>query len=390
METLQLHNIKTWLAPFSFLKNHTYVLGYMAAYYDDAFTANGFCIFSQCKKEGNYLRSLSWFDIYSILGFFALMFVLRLMFDNHLSVFIAEHFDMKTDYHPRLPETLWKCVCSLFFLINCLELLFLQYPYFHRIETVWFAEPQKLKQKEDTPLIDLSWIDVDRGDWQIGMEVPIDMQLLFHCRLAFYGHALYCLYFVDRDRDFDYSHTVTQTRFKLLHHLGIIALLYITLVVPYVRVGVCVIYINSICSFQLELLKFFMYMKDGSESRLTRWMVNILTVTLIISWIYYKLHLFVTRVLYMTFPLLLNLQKGWIVNRVFPFAILLNTALVLMLINNWFWFIFMIRKYKYLRRKPKTNEIDYGKELLTRFSSFNGWYTFDDEMDDLFDDELFD
>ena len=53
-----------------------------------------------------------------------------------------------------------------------------------------------------------------------------------------------------------------------------------------------------------------------------------LWVALTWSWIWLKLHLFVTKVLYAAFPLLMGLKSGWIVNLHFPFVSLLNFALV--------------------------------------------------------------
>ena len=60
-----------------------------------------------------------------------------------------------------------------------------------------------------------------------------------------------------------------------------------------------------------------------------------LLITLTISWIWLKLHLFVTKVLYMAFPLLMGLKSGWLVNLYFPFCSLLNFALVITEFKNW-------------------------------------------------------
>merc|ERR1719334_3032999 len=76
---------------------------------------------------------------------------------------------------------------------------------------------------------------------------------------------------------------------------------YLALVVPYVRIGVCVVFITQWCEFLLELMKIFNYVKDRadqSEARVFGYVSTGLFVALTWSWIWLKLHLFVTKVLY--------------------------------------------------------------------------------------------
>jgi len=154
-------------------------------------------------------------------------------------------------------------------------------------------------------------------------------------------------------------------------------------VVPYVRIGVVVVFLTQWCEFLLELWKIINYFgdrDDKSEARVFRYVSTSLLITLTISWIWLKLHLFVTKVLYMAFPLLMGLKSGWIVNLYFPFSSLLNFALVAMWMTNWFWFAFLLNRFLALWRSyDKKPDLDYGRDLFSRFSSFHGWYIFEDD-----------
>ena len=44
-----------------------------------------------------------------------------------------------------------------------------------------------------------------------------------------------------------------------------------TIVVPYVRIGVCVVFITQCCEFQLELMKIFNMVKDREDQSESRW-----------------------------------------------------------------------------------------------------------------------
>lgn len=248
--------------------------------------------------------------------------------------------------------------------------LFLKYPYLFRVETIWFAECGK----KDVPA---------RANWEPGMEVPIDLQGLFLLLLTYYAHGIFALYFQDRERDFDYVDYVTRTRICMLHHAATLGLIYLALIVPYVRIGVVVVFLTQWCEFLLELMKIFIYVKDrddASEARVYGYVFNSLLIALTISWIWLKLHLFVTKVLYVAFPLLMGLKSGWLVNLYFPFSSLLNFALVMMWVKNWFWFAFLSSRFLALWRSyGKKPSVDYGQDLFSRFSSFHGWYIFEEE-----------
>ena len=64
-----------------------------------------------------------------------------------------------------------------------------------------------------------------RAAWKPGMEVQWDIQGLFLLLLAFYAHAIFALYFQDRDRDFDYVDYMTRTRICMLHHAATLGMM---------------------------------------------------------------------------------------------------------------------------------------------------------------------
>ena len=57
-----------------------------------------------------------------------------------------------------------------------------------------------------------------------------------------------------------------------------------------------------------------------------------------------------------------------------------------MWLMNWFWFVFLSMRFLALCRKAEERKIvdvfDYGGQLFTRFSSFHGWYIYDDDDDE--------
>lgn len=353
-------------------RNHSIAMVSMKNFFLEAFAHHGICIFSACKKDGAYLQSLGTVPMLSLALIVVILIIIRHLMDKYLATYLSDLWEVKPQYRNRLPETLWKCWWSLVFLVWTFDALFRQYPYFFHIETIWFAETGAYTAA--------------RGAWKPGMEVPLDIQALFILLMAFYAHGIFALYFQDRERDFDYVDHITLTRLCLLHHTATLGLTYIALVVPYVRIGVVVIFITQWCEFLLELMKIFNYVKDRddqSESRVFGHVSTVLLITLVISWIWLKLHLFVTKVLYAAFTLLMGLKSGWIVNLYFPFSPLLNFALVMMWMMNWFWFLFLCRRFVTMwGNDEKKENFDYGVELFSRFSSFHGWYIYDDEDDD--------
>jgi len=352
-------------------RNHTVVMLSIKNFFIDAFARHGFCIFSECQKDGGYIESLGTMTSISLALLIVALAILRHFSDKYLAPYLCQLGNLKSRYRNLLPETLWKCWWSFILFLWTFDMLFRKYPYYFHIETIWFAEPETK--------------DAERGAWKPGMEVPWDLRALFVFLVAFYAHGIFALYFQDRDRDFDYVDFITLTRMCMIHHAATLGMTYIALVVPYVRIGACVVFITQWCEFLLELMKIFNYLKDrdnDSEARVFGYVSTGLLITFTCSWIWLKLHLFVTKVLYAAFPLMMGLKSGWIVNLHFPFCSLLNFALVAMWMMNWFWFLFLARRFLALWRSyEKKADTDYGVELFSRFSSFHGWYIFDDEDD---------
>ena len=140
----------------------------------------------------------------------------RSLSDKYLCPYLSGKWGLKPKYHALLPETLWKCFWSMFFLVWSCGLLLLKYPYFFRIETVWFADSTSSSEKDKGP---------KEGNWKLGMEVPWDLQGLFLLLLAYYAHGLFALYFQDRDRDFDYVDFITRSRICMLHHVATLGMM---------------------------------------------------------------------------------------------------------------------------------------------------------------------
>lgn len=352
-------------------RNHTVVLYSMKDFFNDAFVRHGLCIFSECQKDGGYIDHLGMITLLVLVLLIIFLAILRYLSDKYLAPYLCQLWELKPKYGPLLPETFWKCCWSFIIFVWTFDMLFRKYPYYFHIETIWFAEPETK--------------EAQFGAWKPGMDVPWDLRALFVFLVAFYAHGIFALYFQDRDRDFDYVGYLTLTRTCMLHHAATLGMTYLALVVPYVRIGVCVVFITQWCEFLLELMKIFNYVKDRadqSEARVFGYVSTGLFVALTWSWIWLKLHLFVTKVLYAAFPLLMGLKSGWIVNLHFPFVSLLNFALVMMWMMNWFWFLFLCRRFYGLwssyEKKP---DLDYGVELFSRFSSFHGWYIYDDDDD---------
>jgi len=361
-------------------RNHTVVLLSMKSFFAEVFSVHGLCIFGQSRKDAVYLAPLGTLAIILLVVVTACLALLRYLSDRYLCPHLGEKWGLKPEYRLLLPETLWKAVWSFVFVVWTGDLVLRKYPYFFRAETVWFAENSNVTA------------DSGRGAWKPGMPVPWDLAGVFWLLLAFYAHGLFALYFQDRDRDFDYAHHFTRTRICALHHAATLSLTYIALVVPYVRIGVVVVFICHWCEFLLESMKVFNYIKDQrdeSQRRVFGYVSTGLLITLTISWIWLKLHLFVTKVLYMAFPLLMGLKSGWIVNLYFPFSSLLNFALVAMWMMNWFWFVYLMKRFLSRWRATSGGGTDVSKadadnvanELFSRFSSFHGWYIFDDDDD---------
>ena len=187
-----------------------------------------FSIPSQCQKDGAYLESLGWIAIVILLLLTLLLVVLRHVCDRYLCPHLCQKWTLKSRYHDLLPETFWKCGWSLLFFVWSSVAVLVKYPYFFRVETVWFAETSSSSSsssaKDDGVSTDHDK-DPTRAAWQPGMPVPWDLRGLFLLLLAFYAHAIFAMYFQDRDRDFDYVDFFTRTRICLLHHAATLILM---------------------------------------------------------------------------------------------------------------------------------------------------------------------
>ncbi|XP_077869589.1 ceramide synthase 1-like [Saccoglossus kowalevskii] len=160
-------------------------------------------------------------------------------------------------------------------------------------------------------------------DWSNGMEVPLDIYILFVYQCGFYVHSIYASIYVD----------VIRSDFCLIiaHHVLTIMLLAFSFVVRYHKLGVLVIFCHDICDVLLEIAKIFIQTKDrnGKFHVFNEIMANIFFGFFIVVWILCRLYWYPLKVLY---------AAGRFFFPVAPFVTTFNVMLWLLLMMNIYWF----------------------------------------------------
>ncbi|XP_077869591.1 ceramide synthase 1-like [Saccoglossus kowalevskii] len=163
-------------------------------------------------------------------------------------------------------------------------------------------------------------------DWANGIEVPLDIYILYVYQCGFYVHSIYATIYVDTIKSDFYL--------MIAHHVLTIMLLAFSYAVRYHKLGVLVIFCHDICDVLLEIAKIFIQTKDrnGKFHVFNEIMANIFFGFFIGVWILCRLYWYPLKVLY---------AAGRFFFPVAPFVTTFNVMLWLLLMMNIYWFWFM-------------------------------------------------
>ncbi|XP_006822803.1 ceramide synthase 1-like [Saccoglossus kowalevskii] len=164
------------------------------------------------------------------------------------------------------------------------------------------------------------------ADWSNGMEVPLDIYIIYVYQCGFYVHSIYASIYVD----------VIRSDFYLVmaHHILTIMLLAFSYIVRYHKIGVLVLFCHDLCDVLLETGKIITRTKqrNGKVYNLNEYIANATFAVFIFVWILTRLYWYPLKVLY---------AGGRFFHPVMPFVTTFNVMLWMLLAMNlyWFWMI---------------------------------------------------
>ncbi|XP_006822813.1 ceramide synthase 1-like [Saccoglossus kowalevskii] len=166
------------------------------------------------------------------------------------------------------------------------------------------------------------------GDWSNGMEVPLDIYILYVYQCGFYVHSIYATIYVDAIKSDFYL--------MIAHHILTINLLVFSYAVRYYKIGVLVIFCHDICDVFLENARIFVQTKErnGQVHNLNEMFANLFFAGFVISWFLARLYWYPLKVLY---------AAGRFFFPVAPFVTTFNVMLWLLLVMNIYWFWILLQ-----------------------------------------------
>jgi ceramide synthetase len=91
-------------------------------------------------------------------------------------------------------------------------------------------------------------------DWELNMDVPYDVTLLYFIECGFYLHSLYATVLMDVWRK--------DSVVMIIHHFIALALILVSYGTRYHKIGVLVLFVHDITDILLEFTKLNVYLKN--------------------------------------------------------------------------------------------------------------------------------
>jgi ceramide synthetase len=138
---------------------------------------------------------------------------------------------------------------------------------------------------------DEPWLDFGETQWQPlphRQVLPFEMKLFWLIHVALWTYTCFNHVFVF-EKQSDYA-------VMYVHHVATIFLVLMTYRYTYVRNGICVLFCHDVSDVFIDLLKMTNYLKlEGASGR---YIVETVFVSNLVSWVYFRLWLFPTKVIW--------------------------------------------------------------------------------------------
>ncbi|XP_028672137.2 ceramide synthase 1 [Erpetoichthys calabaricus] len=232
--------------------------------------------------------------------------LLRRLLTSRLFQPLSHWCDLQPKDAAKMPESAWKLLFyTTSWLYTVYLLFFTKYSFFQEPASAFYG-------------------------WKRGMEVPMDIAILYLIQGSFYAHSIYATLYMDAWRK--------DSLVMLLHHVITLTLIVFSYVFRYHNIGILVIFLHDVNDIQLEFTKLNVYFKNrgGTYHALNNFVSNVGCVSFSISWFWFRLYWFPLKVLYTT--CISSLQSVPNIPFYFFFNILLS-ALTLM---NLYWFLYIV------------------------------------------------
>ncbi|KAK3728555.1 hypothetical protein QZH41_011633, partial [Actinostola sp. cb2023] len=166
---------------------------------------------------------------------------------------LSVYFQFITKDRQKFPESAWKLLYYICSYLYCCYILFSgKYPFMENPESVWIGIKVEIK-----------------FGWNIGIEVPYDIYVLYAIQVGFYFHSIYGTVFMDIWR--------RDSVVMILHHVLTLCLLVFSISIRYHNIGVIVLFLHDIADIFLEFTKICVCFKSrpGAEHRVANALVNV-------------------------------------------------------------------------------------------------------------------
>lgn len=131
-------------------------------------------------------------------------------------------------------------------------------------------------------------------DWQLGMQVPFDIRLLYLVECGFYLHSIYATICMDTWRK--------DSIVMLIHHVLTMTLILVSYATRYHKVGLNVLFVHDITDILLEFTKINTYIKNRNKKYfpINEYVANIGFGVFTVAWYIFRLYWFPLKILYST------------------------------------------------------------------------------------------
>ncbi|XP_077869585.1 ceramide synthase 1-like [Saccoglossus kowalevskii] len=167
------------------------------------------------------------------------------------------------------------------------------------------------------------------ADWSNGMEIPLDIYILYVYQCGFYVHSIYATIYVDSIKSDFYL--------MIAHHILTIGLLTFSYAVRYHKIGVLVLFCHDVCDIFVESARIFLHTKtrNGKVYNTNEFIANIFFAGFVTSWVIARLYWYPLKVLY---------AAGKFYLPSMPFVTTFNVMLWILLLMNvyWFWIVLKV------------------------------------------------
>ncbi|XP_062512052.1 ceramide synthase 1-like [Corticium candelabrum] len=237
----------------------------------------------------------------------ALLFtVLRYALKHVISTPFVRWVKLEGESVRKFPESLWKLLYYSTLSTYCIYLCATKYPFFGDPQSVWIG-------------------------WHRGMDVPLDIYIMYITQLGFYIHSFYGTAFMDDARK--------DTKVMYLHHALSCVLIGFSLATRFHNVGLLLLTLHDLNDVILEGCKCLLYLKvrGGKEYPIWGHLANIGFAVFSVSWFLMRVYWFFYKILYSTGYWSVRLHPSG------PFYFLFNIMLWAIFFLNCWWYSFIIK-----------------------------------------------